>query len=136
MEYHRGRYIQRGRGIGSLLSSFFRTVLPIVKSIGSSIIKSPITKEVLTVAKNSAIDAGLNIAADVLSGENVASSVREKANKVSKKVATALRSKPAPAAIESTKKAQKRKAVKVVKKKSAKKPRKTVKRSDIYDMYN
>jgi hypothetical protein len=138
MEYHRGRYIQRGRGIGSILSSFFRTVFPIVKSIGSSILKSPVTKEVLSTAKNSAIDAGLNIAADALSGENVADSMAKHAGSASKKVGISLRPNTSSKARSSTtvkqppKISQKRRSV-TVKKKGYKKVRKTEKRSDIYD---
>ena len=77
MSYHRGPIIQRGKGLGSLLSSLFRKVVPAITSIGKSIIKSPVAKNVLSAAKDAAIDAGLNLASDVVSGKNLKSSLNE-----------------------------------------------------------
>ena len=67
--YHRGPYIQRGRGLGNFLGSLYKSMLPVVKTIGGQIASSPITKNVLKTAKRSAKEAGLNIATDVLSGK-------------------------------------------------------------------
>jgi hypothetical protein len=132
MDYHRGRYIQRGRGFGSILSSFFRTVLPVVKSIGSSIIKSPITKQVLSTARNSAIDAGLNIAADALSGENVGDSLQKHAGTVAQNIAQTVRDPilKRPAAAKTSKRKAKRKPD--APKTKRRKPRRS---ADFYDEY-
>jgi hypothetical protein len=123
MYIHRGRYLQRGRGVGSVLSSFFKTIFPFAKSVGRSVAKSPLTKKVLTSAKNSAIDAGLNIAADALSGENVGAAVKKGFKEGGKNVASVIRSRPKRAA--------------VVKKKRGKGgQKKIVKRRKISDIYD
>lgn len=84
-------YIQRGRGIGGILSSLFKAIFPAVKAVGKALVKSPITKQIVTAAKNQAIDAGLNIAADTLSGENVGQSVLHRLGIASKEVGKSVR---------------------------------------------
>lgn len=81
MNYHRGLYVQRGRGLGNIFSSIFRAVAPTLAGIGKSIIKSPITKNLLSTAKKSAVNAGLNLVSDTLAGENVGRSLKRSANR-------------------------------------------------------
>lgn len=87
---HRGQYIQRGRGIGSTLSSFFRGVLPAMKVMGRKILSSPITKQVLDVAKNSAVEAGFDVTKDVLEGKKIKDSLVNRVTTAKKAVTTSL----------------------------------------------
>jgi hypothetical protein len=86
MLFHRGAYHQRGRGLGSMFAGLARTVFPILKSLGKSIISSPTTKEILKSAKKSAINAGLDLAADTLSGKNIKQSVKHRGSEAVKRV--------------------------------------------------
>lgn len=136
MSVYRGRYIQRGQGIGSILSSLWKTVYPAVKSLLTGLSRSPITKKVIKAAKKSAIDAGLNIAADTLSGENVGASIKKNAGVMGVDVLDQLKSKPAK-----KRKNAKRKIVtpptKLVKKTTIKRKKKMVQTEgdDIFDEY-
>lgn len=87
MNYQRGVQFQRGRGFGSILSGLFRTVFPILKNI----MKSPVTKKILTSAKNSAIDAGIGLASDVLSGSNVKKSIKNRSVGVVQKIGSIIK---------------------------------------------
>ena len=58
-------YIGRG-GLGSVLSGLFRSVVPIAKKAGKSLLKE-------------GIRSGLGVAQDVLSGENIRTSVKRRA---------------------------------------------------------
>jgi outer membrane biosynthesis protein TonB len=117
MDYHRGPYIQRGRGIGSIFRSIGQFVLPAVSTLGKNLLSSPITKSVLKTVKNSAIDAGLNLAADTLAGKNIPQSLITSLGKVAsdviypKKTPPTKKSKPKPKPKPNVKKkpAQKRK---------------------------
>lgn len=129
MNFHRGKYLQRGRGIGSVLASFFNTVLPVAKSIGQSIINSPLTKQVLTTAKNSAIDAGLNIAADALSGENIGRTVKKNLAQAGENIGQTIRAPKRRAEPTPTKKLKKKRTP--APKKVVTKRRKKI--ADIYD---
>jgi hypothetical protein len=71
MYHHSGDYIQRGRGIGSFFKALLRGFAPVLKSI----IKSPVTKKIVTAAKDNAIEAGLNIASDALQGKSIGESI-------------------------------------------------------------
>lgn len=74
---HKGQFLQRGQGIGSIFGSLFRSVIPAAQFLGRAIMGSPVTKNVLDVAKKSAIQSGLQLAQDVLGGENVKESVKK-----------------------------------------------------------
>ena len=66
----RGFYLQSGSGLGNFLGTAFKTIAPHVKAIGEKVIASPVVKDVLSTAKKSALDAGLQLAADTLKGKN------------------------------------------------------------------
>ena len=106
-ELYQSRY---GGGIGSLFAPIFRALIPIAKSafgLGKEIITHPTGQKLLQQAKRTAIDAGLEIAHDALSG---------------KKVKEAMQVKPKTRKVKRTKKTKvkKRKKVKRVKKRNYK----------------
>lgn len=73
---HRGPYIQRGRGLGNIFASFFRAVLPAMKNVGKSVLKSSLTKDVLKTAREGALNAGINLMADTITGDNVVDNLK------------------------------------------------------------
>ena len=77
MIYHKGKLLQKGYGLGGIFSGLIRRFLPAVKLMGSKILSSPITKSIGESAKESAAKAGLKLAQDILSGENVKESVKK-----------------------------------------------------------
>lgn len=91
MNYHVGPYYQRGRGIGNILGKLFRSAVPIISSIGKSIVTSPITKNLVTAGKKAAIDTGLNVVTDVIEGRNVGESIRENVGQARQRLAQNLR---------------------------------------------
>lgn len=82
MLYHKRRYVQHGRGVGSIFRSLLSTVLPALKTLGKEIITSPITKKALHTIKKKALNAGLKIAKDTLHGENVGQSITKKLREI------------------------------------------------------
>lgn len=84
MFLRRRRNVQVGRGIGSILSSLIRGFGPLAKSIGQSLfglgkkaIKSDTTKEIIKSAAKDGLNAGVNIAKDIIKGENLEKSVEK-----------------------------------------------------------
>lgn len=75
MLIHRSdQYLMRGSGIGSIFSNIFRGIIPLASkavNIGRKVISSPTGQKIMKAAKRTAIDAGLDIATDVLQGKNV-----------------------------------------------------------------
>ena len=68
LPYHRGVILQKGRGVGSVFSSLFRTLLPIGKavikstpSIIKSTARSPIGRKLKRSAKKLALDTAKNL---------------------------------------------------------------------------
>jgi hypothetical protein len=90
MIIHHGPFIQRGRGLGSLLGSLFKAVIPVASRVGRSIIRSPITKSVLRTAKDAAIEGGLSLAVDALRGNKVAESAQQNVEQAKNKIADAI----------------------------------------------
>ena len=82
-----GASLQRGHGLGNILSSAFRTMVPVIKSAGK------------TVAKQG-LNTGLAILGDVISGNNVKKAtkrrLREGGSQLFKKAKTELFSKVSP----------------------------------------
>ena len=76
MLHHQGKFIQRGRGLGSIFGSIFRTLMPAARNIATKIINSPITRSIGQSAAESLTKAGMQTAADVLAGENVGTSIK------------------------------------------------------------
>jgi hypothetical protein len=62
--YVTGPYRQRGRGLGGLLGSLFRSVLPALKTFGQSALVKGVGKTLL----NSAAQGGLKLVTDALDG--------------------------------------------------------------------
>jgi hypothetical protein len=62
--YVTGPYRQRGRGLGGLLGSLFRSVLPALKTFGQSALVKGVGKSLL----NSATQGGLKLVTDALDG--------------------------------------------------------------------
>ena len=68
LPYHRGVILQKGRGVGSVFSSLFRTLLPLGKavikstpSIIKSTARSPIGRKLKRSAKKLALDTAKNL---------------------------------------------------------------------------
>lgn len=69
ISFYRGRISQRGHGIGGVLSSLLRGATPIFKSLGKSLLK-----------------AGVGVADDVLSGQNIRQSLVKRGRNVGKQL--------------------------------------------------
>ena len=89
---HRGPYVQRGRGIGGVLSSMFKSVVPALQVFGKNLLASPTTQDILKTAKESSLQAGLNIAKDTLRGKNFGESFKENVSTAKKAVTDSLMS--------------------------------------------
>lgn len=131
MLIHRGKYIQRGGGFFQFVSSLVKKAIPVVKSIFGA----PVTQRVLKKAKNSAINAGLNLAGDTLKGENVKDSFKSNLKRVGKDLGSAVtdeifkkdESEPPP------KKRSKKSKKKNIRKVSTKKKKSTLPVRDLFD---
>lgn len=88
---HRGPYIQRGRGFGSIFSSIFRSAVPALKTLGSKILGSSITKNVGKTLAQSALQGGLSLASDALDGKNVKDSFSSNVTQARRNLAKTLR---------------------------------------------
>lgn len=95
------RIPQSGEGLGSLLRSFFKWILPAGKSVLSagkealkSAAKSNIVKETASALKQEAATAGINLAQSALKGENVKDAAKKQiknvSNTIGKSVAQSL----------------------------------------------
>lgn len=67
--YLKGPYLQRGRGLGSFLSSVARKGLPFLRSAGRKILTSPIVQDVGKSLMQTAATGGLELAVDALKGK-------------------------------------------------------------------
>lgn len=81
MLVHRSnQYLMRGSGIGSIFSNIFKAIIPLATkavNIGRKAATSSTGQKILKAAKRTAVDAGLDIANDVLKGENVKTSAKK-----------------------------------------------------------
>ena len=78
-----GEQLQRGRGIGGIFRFIKSIFAPAVKTVGKSVVgavKSTTGKKILNVLKDQAIDTSMNLAQDVLKGNNVKSSLQDEVN--------------------------------------------------------
>lgn len=66
----RGFYLQRGRGVGGVLSSLYSKLLPIAKNVGEKLLASPEAESTIEAVTGSAINAGLNIILDKAANRN------------------------------------------------------------------
>ena len=93
MRYHRGPEIQRGTGIGSVFAAIARTVTPFLRMIGvvgKRAITSSAGKAVVDAAKQSAIHAGISLAADTLKGKNPKASAKRRLDTARNEISAAL----------------------------------------------
>lgn len=67
---YKGVYLQRGHGIGSVLSGLFRVLVPFLKRGAKTALRSKPVRRALNSAKNSAVKAAGNAASEVLAGRN------------------------------------------------------------------
>lgn len=63
--YYAGQPYQRGAGIGSFFRGLFRSIFPIVKSVGKEAAKQAVT-------------AGVGLANDYLAGDNIKTSIKRR----------------------------------------------------------
>ena len=87
---HRGPYIQCGRGLGGILNSMYKSVVPAMQLFGQKLLASPKTQEVLNTVKKSALEAGMNVVKDTLRGKNFGSSVSDNVSSAKEAISESL----------------------------------------------
>ena len=93
--YHRGVLIQRGRGIGGVFSSLFRSLLPIGKAViksTPSIIRSTAKSPIGRKLRRSAKKVALNTAKNLIETGDINKTLQKSVNDSKKEVANALKS--------------------------------------------
>ena len=83
MRFQGGEHLQRGRGIGGIFRFLKSIFAPAVKTVGKSIIgavKSSSGKKILNVLKDQVIDSSVNLAQDVLKGNDIKKSLQDEVN--------------------------------------------------------
>lgn len=89
MLLQRRRNVQVGRGLGSVLTSVFRTLSPYAKTLlnfGRRIFTSKPGRAIVKTAQQSAVESGLKVVDDVIKGKNVKASLKENVKAVAKNV--------------------------------------------------
>ena len=74
LRFRGGERLQRGRGIGGLLRLAKSLFTPVVKSIGKTAIKavnSKVGKQAIKAVKDQAIDSAMNLAGDLIAGNDM-----------------------------------------------------------------
>ena len=93
--YHRGVLIQRGRGIGGVFSSLFRSLLPIGKAViksTPSIIRSTAKSPIGRKLRRSAKKVALNTAKNLIDTGDINKTLQKSVNDSKKEVENALKS--------------------------------------------
>ena len=93
--YHRGVLIQRGRGIGGVFSSLFRSLLPIGKAViksTPSIIRSTAKSPIGRKLRRSAKKVALNTAKNLIETGDINKTLQKSVNDSKKEVENALKS--------------------------------------------
>lgn len=120
------RLPQKGAGLGSLLRSFFKWIVPAGKNIvssGKSILKSAaksqLAKDTAEALKQEAATAGINLAQSALKGENIKESLAKQsktaASNIGQSISKSLDQYKQPSTEEETnKKASKKRAGKTI----------------------
>ena len=85
--FHIGKRYQRGRGIGGLFSTIFRSVIPLGKKLLTSSTTKSIAKSVGKSLKEAAVDTAL----DALEGKNIKKAAQERLQETKVKIAKAIR---------------------------------------------
>lgn len=81
MYLHKGPYIQRGRGFGSIFSSVVNRVLPALRVFKNQVARSPLMQELGASLRDNAVHGVKQLAADVLAGRNVKKHIKENIGK-------------------------------------------------------
>ena len=100
MPVHRSNIrLQRGRGLGSLFAKFIPWIQPLISKIGpklltsaKTIVKSPLAKKVLTVAKEAAKAGGAEVAGELIKGNktNAKTSMKQHVGNARNKIGTLI----------------------------------------------
>ena len=83
MRFQGGEHLQRGRGIGGIFRFLKSIFAPAAKTVGKSIVgavKSSTGKKILNVLKDQVIDSSVNLAQDVLKGNDIKKSLQDEVN--------------------------------------------------------
>jgi hypothetical protein len=87
---YKGVYLQRGSGIGSIISSIFRVLVPFLKTGAKAAIKSAPARKLFKAAKNTAVKTAGTMARDVLSGRSSKASAKLNLKKAQAGIENAL----------------------------------------------
>ena len=95
LPYHRGVILQKGRGVGSVFSSLFRTLLPIGKAViksTPSIIKSTARSRIGRKLKRSAKKLALDTAKNLIETGDIKNTLKKSVDDSKKEIADAFKS--------------------------------------------
>ena len=99
LPYHKGVLLQKGRGIGGVFNSLFRTLLPIGKAVLKSspkIIKTTAKSPLGRKLRKSAQKAALNTAKNLVESGDIKKTFKKSIEDSKKEVANALNSTESP----------------------------------------
>jgi len=88
-----GGALIRGKGVGSVFTRIFSSVVPFIKGalkVGKKVGQSSVGRSLAREVKRSATEAGLNVVADALQGKNVVQSSKENLVKARNRVGKRL----------------------------------------------
>ena len=94
IRFRGGESLQRGRGIGGLLRLVKSVFSPIVKSFGTTALKavtSKTGKKVLESIKDQAVSSAVNMASDVIKGNDLRESFQNEVSSARGKVGDAIK---------------------------------------------
>lgn len=86
--------VQRGRGLGSILSGLWRGFAPVARlglKAGKNLLQSPLARKIGTAAIDIAKDSARNLAADLIEGNDINQRAQEELQNARSKIATTLR---------------------------------------------
>ena len=95
LPYHRGVILQKGRGVGSVFSSLFRTLLPMGKAViksTPSIIKSTARSPIGRKLKQSAKKLALDTAKNLIETADIKKTLKKSVDDSKKEIADAFKS--------------------------------------------
>lgn len=87
---YKGVYLQRGSGIGTVISSIFRALVPWIKRGAGALVKSRPVKRLAKRAGQSALKAAGSFASDVVAGQNAKKSAKVNLKQVQQGLSKAL----------------------------------------------
>lgn len=86
---YRGVPFQKGGGIGSLVGSLFKTLVPALSRGASSLAKSPSVRRALSTAGKEAVKAGANAVTSVVQGQSAKPVLKKSLHRAKKRIAAA-----------------------------------------------